>query len=81
MSGHKCDEALANLYRYLDQEMEEVELTRIRVHLEDCTGCLDIYQFEERLKVVVRERLSEDVPAEFIERLRAALASESAAGA
>jgi hypothetical protein len=29
------------------------------------------------LKIVVRERLSEEVPPEFIDRLRAALARES----
>jgi hypothetical protein len=38
---------------------------------------MDIYEFEVRLKVVVRERLAEEVPPEFIERLRVALARES----
>jgi mycothiol system anti-sigma-R factor len=77
MSGHHCDEALTNLYQYLDREMESADSERIRSHLVECTGCMDIYEFEVRLKVVVRERLAEEVPAEFIERLRAALARES----
>jgi anti-sigma factor (TIGR02949 family) len=77
MSGHHCDEALTNLYQYLDREMESADSERIRSHLVECTGCMDIYEFEVRLKVVVRERLAEEVPPEFIERLRAALARES----
>ncbi len=77
MSGHHCDEALTNLYQYLDREMESADSDRIRAHLGECGGCFDIYEFEVRLKVVVRERLAEEVPPEFIDRLRAALARES----
>ncbi|HKZ24345.1 MAG TPA: mycothiol system anti-sigma-R factor [Acidimicrobiia bacterium] len=80
MSGGKCDEALTNLYQYLDREMGAADSERIRAHLDDCSGCFDIYEFEIRLRVVVRERLSEEVPPEFIERLRSALARESVEG-
>ena len=77
MSGRNCDEALTNLYQYLDREMDSANSERILAHLDDCSGCFDIFEFEIRLKVVVRERLAEEVPPEFIERLRAALARES----
>ncbi|MDP9495842.1 MAG: zf-HC2 domain-containing protein [Actinomycetota bacterium] len=77
MSGRKCDEALTNLYQYLDREMDSANSERIRAHLDDCSGCFDIFEFEVRLKIVVRERLFEEVPPEFIDRLRAALARES----
>lgn len=73
-----CDDALARLYEYLDKEMEEAQASQIRAHLEECSGCNQRYDFEVRLKVVVRERLSEEVPDEFIARLRSALANESA---
>ena len=78
MSGHECDDALTNLYLYLDREIEATTSTVIRAHLEDCSGCLRSFDFETRLKVVVRERLSEEVPAEFLERLRQAIAREAA---
>jgi anti-sigma factor (TIGR02949 family) len=77
MSGRNCDEALTNLYQYLDREMGSADSDRIRAHLDDCSGCLDVFEFEVRLKIVVRERLAEEVPPQFIERLRAALAKES----
>jgi hypothetical protein len=38
MSGHECDDALTNLYQYLDQEIEVTTVEQIRVHLEDCSG-------------------------------------------
>jgi mycothiol system anti-sigma-R factor len=77
MSGHECDDALTKLYTYLDQELEVTSYELIRTHLEDCSGCLSSFDFEARLKIVVRERLSEEVPAEFLERLRQAIAQEA----
>jgi anti-sigma factor (TIGR02949 family) len=78
MSGHECDDALTNLYQYLDREIEETASAVIRAHLEDCSGCLKSFDFEARLQIVVRERLAEEVPPEFIERLRDAIAREAA---
>ena len=68
-----CDEALANLYPYLDAELDEGEIERIRVHLIDCPPCGDAFGFEQRLKLVVRERLAEDVPESALLRFRQAL--------
>jgi len=78
MSGHECDDALTNLYRYLDREIEASTSEVIRAHLEDCSGCLKSFKFEERLQIVVRERLAEEVPPEFLARLRDAIAREAA---
>jgi anti-sigma factor (TIGR02949 family) len=78
MSGHECDDALTNLYQYLDREIEASTSEVIRAHLEDCSGCLKSFDFEARLQIVVRERLAEDVPDEFLERLRDAIAREAA---
>ena len=62
MSGHECDDALTNLYQYLDREIEASTSEVIRAHLEDCSGCLKSFDFEARLQIVVRQRLAEDVP-------------------
>ncbi|HEX2404851.1 MAG TPA: zf-HC2 domain-containing protein [Acidimicrobiia bacterium] len=78
MSGHECDDALTNLYQYLDREIETTTSEVIRAHLEDCSGCLRSFDFEARLQIVVRERLAEDVPPQFLERLRDAIAREAA---
>ncbi|MGH8871570.1 MAG: mycothiol system anti-sigma-R factor [Acidimicrobiia bacterium] len=78
MSGRECDDALTKLYQYLDREIETSTSELIRTHLEDCSGCLRSFDFEARLKIVVRERLSEEVPPEFLKRLRQAIAREAA---
>ena len=75
-----CDEALENLYLYLDAELDEASSERIRSHLDECTDCVHSYDFEKRLKSVVKERLHEDVPNEVVARLREALAREVAGG-
>ena len=73
-----CDEALENLYLYLDSELDAVTSDRIRAHLDECHGCVHSFEFEKRLKSVVKERLDEDVPDVFVARLRTALAREAA---
>jgi anti-sigma factor (TIGR02949 family) len=71
-----CDDALTSLYQYLDKELEAASAAEIKLHLDGCDGCLGRFEFETRLKAVVRERLSEDVPEEVIARLRDAMAAE-----
>src|SRR5699024_1215549 len=39
--GCRCEEALEHLYEYLDAEMSDVQLSRLRAHIEECTTCLD----------------------------------------
>ena len=73
----KCDDALHDVYGYLDREVTQYRSWRIRRHLEDCDGCERAFVFEERLRIVIRERLHEEVPAEFLTRLRQALHTES----
>ena len=69
--SEKCDEALANLYRYLDHEVkDEAEEARIRAHLADCPPCGGAYEFEQRLRVVVRSHLHESVHPALLERIR-----------
>jgi mycothiol system anti-sigma-R factor len=72
-----CDDALANVYSYLDREANRYRSWRIRRHLHECDGCERAYVFEERLRIVIRERLHEEVPDEFLTRLRQALHGDS----
>lgn len=71
-----CDEALADLYTYLDAELDAVSSSEIRAHLGACTDCGQAFDFETRLKSVVRERLDEDVPEQLVNRVRAAIEEE-----
>lgn len=75
--SQECDEALANLYLYLDAELEQIESEEIRAHLDECPGCIHSFDFEKRLKLVVRQRLNEEVSDEFVARLRQAINDEA----
>jgi anti-sigma factor (TIGR02949 family) len=62
--SHDCDcgDAQDQIYQYLDAELDEATATAVRSHLDDCDGCFDSFDFERRLKIVIRKCLTEDVP-------------------
>ena len=41
MTGHNCDDALAELHLYLDRELDEETVIRIEAHLRGCSPCLE----------------------------------------
>jgi mycothiol system anti-sigma-R factor len=71
-----CDDALHDVYSYLDRELSSYAAWKVRRHLKACGGCEAAYGFEERLRIVIRRRLQEEAPPEFLARLRAALDNE-----
>ena len=49
-----CRETLQRAYLFLDGEiLSEPERTEIRVHLEECSPCLERYGLEEELVTVI----------------------------
>jgi len=48
-----CREALDRVYIYLDGEIEDLDKTRIRQHLDDCAPCLRQYGIEQEVKILV----------------------------
>ena len=73
-----CDGAIKDVYSYLDRELSTFASWRVRRHLKSCDGCGAAYGFEERLRLVLRVRLREEPPPEFLARLRAAIDHERA---
>ena len=79
MSGHACEHAIEYIYLFIDEE--ELTLSRrsrIRWHLRRCGGCTDAFAFEERLKVLIRERGRSQPPPELFATLRALIEEERA---
>jgi mycothiol system anti-sigma-R factor len=74
MSG--CDYAIEYVYQYLDEEASFFKASRIRMHLRRCPPCMDAFQFEARLKDLIRERGKSEPPAELFDTLRALLQEE-----
>ena len=58
-----CQEAVAELYSYLDGALTEERLLVIQSHLQSCGDCDEAYDFEAELKMVIARRCStEEVP-------------------
>ena len=51
-----CTEVLAELYSYLDQELDSPGRAKIRQHLDECGPCLREYGLEEVVKQVLPGR-------------------------
>ena len=73
-----CDHAVEYIYHYLDQELTWSRTTRIRWHLRRCHVCCDAFDFESRLKSVIRERGRDEPPPELFDRIRTLIQEEAA---
>lgn len=65
-----CDHAIESIYQYLDDEISVAHSTRIKLHLTRCPSCMSAYEFETKLKGVIRERGRTEPPPELFEKLR-----------
>ena len=73
-----CDEAVHQLYHYLDGELTEARRTEIAVHLDRCGSCADAAGFEAELRLVIASRCRDRVPQALIDRIASLIAREEA---
>ncbi|HQD96866.1 MAG TPA: mycothiol system anti-sigma-R factor [Propionicimonas sp.] len=66
-----CTEVLRNLYAFHDHELTPAEADEIRHHLLACEGCLDHYDVEAALRMLVRRSCCQSVPESLRLRVRA----------
>ncbi|MCB1029755.1 MAG: mycothiol system anti-sigma-R factor [Acidimicrobiales bacterium] len=71
-----CNETLRELYLYLDEELTEEVRDHIARHLDECSPCLEAYDFEAELRIVVKSRCVDSVPEELRARISRALDRE-----
>lgn len=62
--GIDCDEVLADVYLYLDDESDPEVRQRIRTHLEECGPCLRHFGLEQDVKSLVARCCGGDVAPE-----------------
>jgi mycothiol system anti-sigma-R factor len=66
----KCSEVLARVYEYLDGELDDHDVAKIRQHLEECRPCLSQYDVDMALKALLRRSCScESAPEELRARI------------
>lgn len=72
-----CREALETLYFFLDGELSPDRRRAIQHHLEECSPCLEAYDFEAELKLIVARHCRDRVPERLRMRVVMALAEAS----
>ena len=59
--GIDCEDVLADVYLYLDDESDADVRTRIRNHLDECAPCLRQFGLEQDVKSLVARSCGGDV--------------------
>lgn len=66
-----CNETLRELYRFLDGELPVELHDGITHHLDGCTDCLQVYDFQAELRIVIAQKAREtEVPPGLLDRIR-----------
>jgi mycothiol system anti-sigma-R factor len=71
-----CNETLKELYGFLDGQLSDDDREHIRQHLDDCSPCLEAFDFEAELRMVVRHRCMDQAPESLRERIARAIEAE-----
>ena len=72
--AEECQQMLDRIYAFHDQELSEEEMDEIRQHLLACEPCLDHYEVEHAMRLLIRRGCRESAPDELRVRVHASLA-------
>jgi len=78
--GADCREAIETIYQFLDGELTVEARHQIKRHLDDCSPCLEAYDFEAELRVAIARKCRDSVPETLRIRIHEALLQESQGG-
>jgi mycothiol system anti-sigma-R factor len=70
-----CNQAMTMLFKYLDDELDDVSEADIKQHVHDCRECFSRVDFEEKLRDKVRQSAQSRVPADIQKRLKNLISS------
>lgn len=68
-----CDQALRQVFAYLDRELGEREREAMREHMRACKGCFSRMEFERLLKGKVKALREEEATPRVSKRIRSLL--------
>jgi anti-sigma factor (TIGR02949 family) len=71
----KCEQALRQIFEYVDHELGEAERATLERHLHMCHSCYSRAEFEARLKVKLSELKKDNRDATVRERIKSLLDS------
>lgn len=72
-SGGECQETIARLYTFLDGELTHERREKIREHLDECSPCLEAFEFESELRTMIASKSRDRCPDELRAKVAAIL--------
>jgi mycothiol system anti-sigma-R factor len=76
MAGEDCNEALHEIYHFLDGELTAERRELIQHHLDDCPPCYEAFDFEAELRIVISRKCVDTVPESLRQRIADAIQHE-----
>jgi mycothiol system anti-sigma-R factor len=76
-SGGDCEQALRTLYYFLDGELTAERREAIQHHLDECSPCLEAFDFEAELKMAIARCCRDQVPDGLRQRVADVLSQAS----
>ncbi len=70
-----CVDFLDRIMRLIDNELEEGDCAIVREHLDSCSPCLESYDLQRTVKMLVARSCSETAPDELREKVRVRIQS------
>ena len=69
--GDECEQTIQRLNGYIDRELSDVEVRRVKEHLDDCPPCEQVFEFQAGMKRLVRrECCTDEAPVRLREWVR-----------
>ena len=72
-AGGNCEEILARMVFFVDNELDDADCATIQQHLDDCGPCLADFDVERSVKALVARSCCETAPEELRERVRVSI--------
>jgi len=76
----ECNKIQPMLSEYIDGVLPEADSSRVRSHLEECTGCMEMYKSMREIIVYINDMDEVDPPEGFLDRVNKRLENESSFG-
>lgn len=71
-----CNEAIHQIYHYLDGALTDESRAAIARHLDFCPPCSGGYHFEVELRILIAQKCRDEVPADLRRRIAEAIGHE-----
>lgn len=69
-TNEECVDFLERIMRLIDNELEEGDCAVVRAHIDSCNPCLERYDLQRTVKMIVARSCSETAPSELRDRVR-----------